>query len=328
MSDGVATAVAKFKRLRETKESGIGIRLDYSDTYFENESLDNNLNKRLTLLNKNKYRAGIERDESLKHIRKAAEDIAHLSNAIKKGAVASSVPLLKATNMEASSSDTGVDDLCTDLERVDTKRRTISTSNDVTDGRRSVSPPPEKQATSNLTMFALSYQKFAVVKAGSNFMNINQTDSGHSQTYYDRSPFSLRGVSAKTAPRAFPRFDRRPKLRRPLTTRHRTLKAGEVLEAADCMPVQVHAVHAHKSRKSKSRRELQEMSKLEQKEKFGQIERLQEKKNKMIAWAKGDDSHLDKRVKTFVKDCEQFTRPKTSLGIEFDVDSRSRNFVY
>lgn len=318
-------------------ESGIGIKLDYSDTYFENEILDSELEGRLAQIRRERYRVSVERAETLKQARKEAEDMQQLSEAIKKGAIVDSVTIFsKDKNGEEKdksselTAETSVTHICKDVKRLSTTRQESDTPINVKDND---AEPEQPQRTINtLTMFALSLQKFRTpLRTNQRAQTAN--DSSTSQETAQERPLHPQRRHARSAfarpsgPRAFSRLDKRPKSQRPVTVRQRRIKDGEVLEAADVMPVMVKEVSLHKRKQTRSRRELQELSKMEQKEHILKIDREAERKKKLLDWAKGE-SGLEQRVKLFVKSCEDFNKKRQCHESMYNSPRRSRTVMF
>ncbi|XP_060067766.1 uncharacterized protein LOC132547968 [Ylistrum balloti] len=330
----------KTKRPVQEHESGIGIKLDYSDTYFENEILDSELESKLAQIGRERYRVSVERAETLKEARKVAENMQQLSDAIKKGAIGDSVSIFtggkECRHVEDKSSeksaDTSMDNLCNDVNRINTNNN-HQDSDTVSEAKGSDTDSDKPRRTMNtLTMFALSMQKFASpirqrlpIQTPADTRTKQETTparSSHPQKRQARSAFAR-----APGQRAFSRLDRRPKSQRPVTFRQRRVKDGEVLEASDIMPVMVYEINLHQRKQTRSRRELQEMSKMEQKELNLKIDRQEERKQKLFNWAKGGDE-LEERIKSFVKNCEEFNRKRQPHEIGFDSPRRSKTVMY
>ncbi|XP_069134677.1 uncharacterized protein [Argopecten irradians] len=325
----------KTKKPVQEHESGIGIKLDYSETYFENEILDSELESKLAQIGRERYRVSVERAETLKEARKVAENMQQLSDAIKKGAIADSVSLFSGgkDKMSDKSAETSMDNLCNDVNRINTSnnREDSDTTSD-TRGSDIDSDKP-RRAMNTLTMFALSMQKFASPirhRVPAQIPNDSRPKQDNSSTNRPPHPQKRQVRSAFARPsgqRAFPRLERRPKSQRPITVRQRRIKDGEVLEAADVMPIVVNEVSLHKRKQTRSRRELAEMSKMEQKEISLKIDREEERKKKLFSWAKGGNE-LEQRIKCFVKNCEDFNRKRQPHEMLLETPRRSKTSMY
>ncbi|XP_033740551.1 uncharacterized protein LOC117327606 [Pecten maximus] len=331
----------KTKRPVQEHESGIGIKLDYSETYFENEILDSELESKLAQIGRERYRVSVERDETLKEARKVAEDMQQLSDAIKKGAIADSVSIFSGgkdgkngdEKVSDRSAKTSMDSLCNDVNRINTNmNQGDSDTTSETKGSDTDSDKP-RRTVNTLTMFALSMQKFASPirhRIPAQTANDSKTKQENPSTTRPPHPQKRQAHSAFARPpgqRAYPRLERRPKSQRPITFRQRRIKDGEVLEAADVMPIMVNEISLHKRKQTRSRRELQEMSKMEQKELSLKIDREEERKKKLFNWAKGGNE-LDQRIKCFVKNCEEFNRKRQPHEMLLDTPRRSKTSMY
>ncbi|OWF42768.1 uncharacterized protein LOC110460678 [Mizuhopecten yessoensis] len=332
----------KTRRPVQEHESGIGIKLDYSNTYFDNEILDSELESKLAQIGRERYRVRVERNETLKEARKVAENMQQLSDAIKKGAIGDSVSIFSGgkvgkhvdekDKISDKSSEASVDNLCNEVNRINTNgNQQDSGTTSEARGSDTDSDKP-RRAMNTLTMFALSMQKFSSpIRHRNPIQTPNEprtkqentpARSSHPQKRHAHSAFARAPTQ-----RAFSRLDRRPKSQRPVTFRQRRVKDGEVLEAVDVMPVMVYEINLHKRKQTRSRRELQEMSKMEQKEHSLKVDREEERKQKLFNWAKGS-SGLEGRIQCFVKNCEEFNRKRQPHEIVFDSPRRSKTVMF
>ncbi|XP_062580449.1 uncharacterized protein LOC134242392 [Saccostrea cucullata] len=322
-----APALTRSASDMDFKKSGI----DWSETYLENDQLDSQLESRIHQIHKAKYKATIDSDYSLKEARRQAEEIQQLSNAIKKKDRPNSVKLYESSNKSGSFSKSRgtsavMRETISEKEEMDANKNEMSDSkNENFDSKQSrVSNEEEERSTDannsnegsedeiklrpiNVAMFKLSLRRFNSNKQNNSpsnelhrqsmsISNIRQTQSAAPSNIRDRAR-NIRDLKRSGG-----------RTRRPMTSKLRQLKDGEVLEAMDIHPVVVFGVNARKMKETKSRRELEEMSKIQHEEKFGKPDKeKEERKLKMAAWAKGDGS-LENKIRNFITDIEDFKR--------------------
>ncbi|XP_022290901.2 uncharacterized protein LOC111102446 [Crassostrea virginica] len=310
----------------EFRKSGV----DWSETYLENDQLDSQLENTIHQIRRAKYKATIDSDYTLMEARRQAEEIQQLSNAIRKKDRPDSVKLYesrsKSGNLSKSRANSAVvSETISEKEEINEEKAQPSVSrmeslNSVTDRIPSVktengeSEKDEDQESEfgvklrpvNVAMFKLTLRGFNKKPSDSpsgdlHRQSMSATHIRHTQS---ASPSNIRDRARNI--RDLERSGGRA--RRPVTSKLRQLKDGEVLEAMDIHPVVVFGINTRKLKDTKSRRELEELSKIQQEQKFGTPDKeKEERKIKMAAWAKGDGS-LENKIRNFITDIEEFKR--------------------
>lgn len=313
--------VPRTGRVQNDEEPKNNIKLDYSETYHENDQLDFLLENKLTDLHKAKFRSGLEREASFKVARKAAENIQSLSEAIRRGSIPSSVTLYKqdpgrrrssgvrqGTNVETiTESMKGLTTAKNDSEQ---KQRVEITTVDTVDA-----PPKPKPAGNTLTMFALSLHKFH------NNIGIGRSAESAPQIMKKRS-YSAKSLPNPSKSRSMSRF-------RSARYARQHLKNGAALDVIESVPATNYGSDDYK-KKTKSRRQLQELSKLEQANNFDTPNKPEDRRRRLYEWAKGDPKALDGRIQSFISDVEDFKRRNTHPDIKIDPSlfSNSPSYAY
>lgn len=311
------TEVARTGRVQNDEEPKNNIKLDYSETYHENDQLEFLLENKLTHLHKAKFRSGIEREASFKVARKAAENIQSLSEAIRQGSIPSSVTLYKQDPARRRSSGTRQD-----VEQItDCMKELTTTNNDheqkqklqATMGADGSSKP--KPTVNTLTMFALSLHKM------------------HSNIGIGRSSESVpqimkqRAYSAKSLPNTSPSKSRNMSRFRSAKFARQRLKDVAALDVIGSVPATNYGSDEYK-KKTKSRRQLQELSKIEQRSIFDTPNKPEDRRRRLYEWAKGDPKALDGRIQSFISDIEDFKRRNTHPDIKVDPSLFTNNPSY
>ena len=278
----------------QSADSRRNIKLDYSDTYLENEELENELDNKVRGLQKAKYKASIDRDENLERARREAEEIQKLSEAVKKHGPREDY-LKESSNKLFDSSNVRED---VSMNILNSTHDSIDPTGDSDDEKEDV----VRLKPVNIAMFKLNIR---------NFKRKMTEAKGHDA--FGIGSFSGLTRKSQSAQTSFSTSRRRPDVPPPMFLRPRTaikqrkVKDGEVLEAMDIQPIVIQGVHTRKFHSTRSRRELQEISKIQQEEKFGKPDRKAEERKKVAAWAKGDGK-LELRIKKFLHDVEEFKR--------------------
>lgn len=312
----------------EFRKSGV----DWSETYLENGQLDNQLESTIHQIRKAKFKATIDSDYNLMEARRQAEEIQQLSKAIKQKDRPNSVKLYdssarsgafsksRASSAVMSEAISEKDEVCEEKsqscvnqsESLDAKRVTSAkTENDANvnnlDNQDDRAEDEIKLRPVNVAMFKLTLRGF-----NRNRQNESSSGEHHRQSMSAQNVRQTQSAShANARDRARNIRDlKRPggRVRRPVTSKVRQLKDGEVLEAIDIHPVVVFGINTRKLKDTKSRRELEELSKIQQEQKFGKPDKEKEERRlKMTAWAKGDGT-LDRKIRNFISDIEDFKR--------------------
>lgn len=309
----------------EFRKSGV----DWSETYLENGQLDNQLESTIHQIRKAKFKATIDSDYSLMEARRQAEEIQQLSKAIKQKDRPNSVKLYdssarsgafsksRASSAVMSDSISEKDEMCgekslscDDQSESSDSNKLVSAKTEKTDNVNHQNGRTEEEIKLrpvNVAMFKLTLRGFNRNRQSESSSNEHHRQSISAQNV--RQTQSASHANARDRARNIRDLKRsggRP--RRPVTSKLRQLKDGEVLEAVDIHPVVVFGINTRKLKDTKSRRELEELSKIQQEQKFGKPDKeKEERKLKMTAWAKGDGT-LDRKIRNFISDVEEFKK--------------------
>ena len=279
------------------------IRFDYSNTYLDNEDLDNRLEDHAYELNREQFRRNVETDKMLKETKQNADEMLQLKNAIKNrdpyessNRVSSSADLKRRpSNKQLLASVSVENDTIAENDGLDTDTDTNGNiKEDEVGGSHEADKKIQSKPLNNLTMFLLSLQTFKrnnhqrkpdshKTHAGESLSNTEQSQnrsSTMSNSNQMKRPSSYHGGDQRLYE----------------SGRHRTDRSK-----AEGSQYGIHVKKDH----TRSRRKLEELSKLEQDSKYGYVDKYEERRKKLLASCK-DTKTIDDRIQTFLKDVDEF----------------------
>lgn len=261
------------------------IKMDYSNTYTENDHLDEVLEGRLAHIHKAKYRASIGRDESLREAKLTAEKVKFLRDSIRRWHLRNQKEHTSATKANQQRPKTVGFNV--------PNRRSVS--GQTTDGHPDVYGSDGK-LFNPLTMFAVSLHKQTTGQFAQNIMKDFEEDprSRRRTSHCD----SLRAQSQETAyePHRISEFP----LQRPQT-------AG--VEVDHDEPIRAKSATYGIGIKRKSSRSLK---KLQREFTFdnkapSKLSDIYEERRKLLLTTETKENDLPDRINAFLKDVDNFT---------------------
>lgn len=298
--------------------ASFNIRYDYSDTHFDNEELETQFEDQADEIYREKYRMIVETDEILKKAKQNADEMLQLKEKVNCRDPDDSSELVRSsTELRRRQPSLGAgilqssDDTRTQHEHRfaddKTDKHQVSTlTNSKTDtGKQGYLKP-----LTDYTMFLLSIQRAKRPQAHPHQFLTEGWDKKRDKKKTDET-------DSKQIPK-----------KRPVKSALRSKRSPEQHGSCEDSGKKnaLYGIHVKKDF-SRSRRELEEISRLEQDIKYGNVDRYEERRKRLLAKCK-DTQSLQDRINFFLKDVDEFKllckkgnsvdkvllRTKTSLG--------------
>ncbi|KAK3589356.1 hypothetical protein CHS0354_010001 [Potamilus streckersoni] len=276
------------------------VKFDYSEIYSENDELDLELDLTKTYINRAQYRARTDLDDNIKQVKKNAEGMKNLQEAIK--------------NYDSK-------ELCRNISRRDIKP--VRKPNEETNGNTAASletrtgseehiarekrTENQKEDESNtkpkntLTMFLMSLHRIQTAKQVKKH-SVKEEENQSEESY----PLRTQSTSIRSA----------------APGRSKSVCYGG--PRADSLNVQIKGMRPRivssstynaDKQHSRSRRQLETISKLEQSFKFDKPSVYEERRKTLLANSK-ENADLQRRVKIFLKNIDEFKSKSKTNSLE------------
>ncbi|XP_060596236.1 uncharacterized protein LOC132750306 [Ruditapes philippinarum] len=302
------TSYRKFsgkQRGEHDEPPSYNIRFDYSNTYLDNEDLDNRLENQAYELHREQFRRGVETDKMLKETKQNADEMLQLKNAIKNrdpyessNRVSSSADLKrKPSSKQLRSSASVENDTIAEQSGLANDANTNGNIKvDEVDGSQDTEKKIQSKPLNTLTMFLLSLQTF---KRNSHQRkpDTHKPHAGEQHPNANIEHSHARSTTLSTS----------NQIKRPSSYHsgdQRLYESGRHRTETDKTAGSQYGIHVRKDH-TRSRRKLEELSKLEQDSKYGYVDKYEERRKKLLASCK-DTKTIDDRIQTFLKDVDEF----------------------
>ena len=335
------------------------VRYDYSATYLENDDLEAELQDTRYTLQRRKYRASIEGEETLKTIKQNADKLLSLKDKVNKREPHESAN--KISNLQVSENHNGrirrqLVSNKSPSETDDSKSDANAVDDDIKEDAAKETSSSATKAINNLTMFALAFRNFKASSRRNTHPDRDESDSDkeisnftlHERTLgkivRDTDSFKVKDTN-KLHPDlkteiVYSTPTRRMQMslkckrggkgeRRPATVPANSRRLSiDTCDSSEKAPKsQVYGINVQKDF-TRSRRKLEEISRLEMDMKYKYENKYEARRQRLLADCK-DNVTLNERIQKFLHDIDEFKKLDKPASALDKVLKRSKSaFVF